>query len=87
MDVRAGGVVNDIRVAIDQYLHWNKGVRSINWNRDNGYVLRAWAEEMSTIVDKLSDITTPILQVWLNTKLKTLKVQTARHNCTKCKPS
>jgi hypothetical protein len=77
MDLRAGGVVNTVREAVDQYLDWNQGVRSTNWNRDNGYVLRRWAEEMEPMGSKLSDITTPILQTWFNAKLKTLKVQTA----------
>jgi integrase len=69
--------MNTIRETVDVYLEWHQGVRSSNWQRDNGYVLRRWAEEMDTMASKLSDITTPILQAWFNTKLKTLKVQTA----------
>jgi integrase len=70
--------VNAIREAVDTYLAWNQGVRSTNWNRDNGYVLRAWAKEMELLsVSNLAEITTAILQSWFNAKLKTLKVQTA----------
>ncbi len=47
----------------------------MNWNRDNGYVMRRWAEEIGSRA--LSEITTSILQAWFNAKLRTLKVQTA----------
>jgi integrase len=67
--------VNVIREAVDAYLDWHQGVRSTNWNRDNGYVLRRWAEEIGC--ETVTEITTPILQTWFNAKLKTLKIQTA----------
>jgi integrase len=67
--------VNTVREAVDAYLDWNQGVRSMNWNRDNGYVLRRWAEEIGC--QTVTEITTPALQSWFNAKLKTLKVQTA----------
>jgi integrase len=67
--------MNTLLETVDAYLEWNQGVRSSNWNRDNGYVLRRWAQEIGC--ETVTDITTPALQTWFNTKLKTLKVQTA----------
>jgi hypothetical protein len=67
--------VNTIRETVDAYLEWHQGVRSSNWNRDNGYVLRRWAGEIGC--ETVTEITTPSLQTWFNAKLKTLKVQTA----------
>ena len=71
--------MNTVRETVDAYLDWNQGVRSMNWNRDNGYVLRRWALDMhvSQNCEALSEITTPILQAWFSQKLRTLKIQTA----------
>jgi len=67
--------VNAIREAVDAYWDWHEGVRSSNWNRDNSYVLRRWAEEIGC--ESVAEITAPILQAWFGQKLRTLKIQTA----------
>ena len=68
--------MSTVRETVDQYLDWNAPMRSLNWNRDNAYVLRRWSQEIGC-ESVVAEITRPILQAWLNTKLKTLKVQTA----------
>jgi integrase len=67
--------VNTLRETVDAYLTWHPDTRSANWNRDNGYVLRRWAQEIDC--ETVQELDTAKLQTWFSQKLRTTKVQTA----------
>jgi hypothetical protein len=66
-----------IRKEIERYLEEKREVRSPNWDRDNRYVLRKWADSMTERgCASVQDITTQHLQSWFYERARTCKVST-----------
>jgi integrase len=63
---------------VARYLNDKSLGRSKNWARDNCYVLKRWADEMTGFdCNSVQEIDTEKLQRWFNQKTRTIKVQTA----------
>jgi integrase len=66
-----------IQREVARYVADRSDLRSNNWTRDNGYILRAWASEMLDLdCSCVQEIDTLKLQTWFNRKKQTIKTAT-----------
>jgi site-specific recombinase XerC len=68
-----------IHKEVERYLEEKSELRSPNWTRDGGHVLRAWAAEMMVEhnCSCVQEIDSAKLQKWFYAKARTVKVATA----------
>ena len=68
-----------ILTEVDRYLNEYAGQRSVSYTRSDGYVLRAWANDITEMgCTCVQEIATSHCQGWFNAKTRSVKIHTAR---------